>query len=264
MPGAVGPCGPTAAEPGRTSPWWSSAAVSPDSSPVSGCREAGHPLHHRREERRVSGARGWENSYPGARVDVGNHFYCYSFEPSDALDRVLRPASPSCRRYFQVGDGQARHRAPRPLRRPRYWGRDLGRGGRPRGRSTSVVPQQGRGGVELVTARGRDLGRGPAQTDPTSPAIEGARHASPAPRSTRPGGTIRRRPGRPAGGHDRCRGQRVPDRPDHRPRGRPPRPCSSARPSGCSPTRTTTPTVGTGRAVGPAVISPSTAAGTAS
>ena len=26
----------------------------------------------------------WENSYPGARVDVGSHFYCYSFEPSDA------------------------------------------------------------------------------------------------------------------------------------------------------------------------------------
>jgi 4-hydroxyacetophenone monooxygenase len=25
----------------------------------------------------------WENRYPGARVDVGNHFYCYSFEPSD-------------------------------------------------------------------------------------------------------------------------------------------------------------------------------------
>ncbi len=25
----------------------------------------------------------YENSYPGARVDVGNHFYCYSFEPSD-------------------------------------------------------------------------------------------------------------------------------------------------------------------------------------
>lgn len=24
-----------------------------------------------------------ENTYPGARVDVGNHFYCYSFEPSD-------------------------------------------------------------------------------------------------------------------------------------------------------------------------------------
>jgi 4-hydroxyacetophenone monooxygenase len=25
----------------------------------------------------------WENSYPGARVDVGNHFYCYSFEPNN-------------------------------------------------------------------------------------------------------------------------------------------------------------------------------------
>ena len=25
----------------------------------------------------------WENSYPGARVDVGSHFYCYSFEPAD-------------------------------------------------------------------------------------------------------------------------------------------------------------------------------------
>jgi 4-hydroxyacetophenone monooxygenase len=25
----------------------------------------------------------WENSYPGARVDVANHLYCYSFEPSN-------------------------------------------------------------------------------------------------------------------------------------------------------------------------------------
>jgi 4-hydroxyacetophenone monooxygenase len=25
----------------------------------------------------------FENTYPGARVDVGSHFYCYSFEPSD-------------------------------------------------------------------------------------------------------------------------------------------------------------------------------------
>jgi 4-hydroxyacetophenone monooxygenase len=25
----------------------------------------------------------WENTYPGARVDVANHFYCYSFEPSN-------------------------------------------------------------------------------------------------------------------------------------------------------------------------------------
>ncbi|MCU1380984.1 MAG: hypothetical protein JWN29_3967, partial [Acidimicrobiales bacterium] len=25
----------------------------------------------------------YENQYPGCRVDVGNHFYCYSFEPAD-------------------------------------------------------------------------------------------------------------------------------------------------------------------------------------
>jgi 4-hydroxyacetophenone monooxygenase len=25
----------------------------------------------------------WENRYPGCRVDVGNHFYCYSFAPDD-------------------------------------------------------------------------------------------------------------------------------------------------------------------------------------
>src|ERR1700744_2706518 len=25
----------------------------------------------------------WENSYPGARVDVANHFYCFSFEPNN-------------------------------------------------------------------------------------------------------------------------------------------------------------------------------------
>ncbi len=25
----------------------------------------------------------WENTYPGARVDVANHFYCYSFEPNN-------------------------------------------------------------------------------------------------------------------------------------------------------------------------------------
>ena len=35
----------------------------------------------------------WENSYPGARVDVGNHFYCYSFEPARPLDRVFRAAA---------------------------------------------------------------------------------------------------------------------------------------------------------------------------
>ena len=41
----------------------------------------------------------WENSYPGARVDVGNHFYCYSFEPSDHWSEFFA-RQPELQRYF--------------------------------------------------------------------------------------------------------------------------------------------------------------------
>lgn len=42
----------------------------------------------------------WENTYPGARVDVGNHFYCYSFEPSDHWTEFFAQ-QPELQRYFQ-------------------------------------------------------------------------------------------------------------------------------------------------------------------
>jgi 4-hydroxyacetophenone monooxygenase len=42
----------------------------------------------------------WENSYPGCRVDVGNHFYCYSFEPSDHWTEYFAQ-QPELQRYFQ-------------------------------------------------------------------------------------------------------------------------------------------------------------------
>jgi 4-hydroxyacetophenone monooxygenase len=41
----------------------------------------------------------WENRYPGCRVDVGNHFYCYSFEPSDHWTEFFAQA-PELRQYF--------------------------------------------------------------------------------------------------------------------------------------------------------------------
>ncbi|HME48447.1 flavin-containing monooxygenase [Mycobacterium sp.] len=41
----------------------------------------------------------WENSYPGARVDVGNHFYCYSFEPSDHWSEYFAQ-QPELQSYF--------------------------------------------------------------------------------------------------------------------------------------------------------------------
>ncbi len=48
----------------------------------------------------------WENSYPGARVDVGNHFYCYSFEPSDHWSEFFA-RQPELQKYFH--DVMQRH-----------------------------------------------------------------------------------------------------------------------------------------------------------
>ena len=48
----------------------------------------------------------WENSYPGARVDVGNHFYCYSFEPSDHWSEFFA-RQPELQAYFD--DVMRRH-----------------------------------------------------------------------------------------------------------------------------------------------------------
>lgn len=41
----------------------------------------------------------WENRYPGARVDVGSHFYCYSFEPSDHWTEYFAQ-QPELQQYF--------------------------------------------------------------------------------------------------------------------------------------------------------------------
>jgi 4-hydroxyacetophenone monooxygenase len=44
-------------------------------------KEAGLPFTVIEKNPRVGGT-WYENTYPGCRVDVGNHFYCYSFEPN--------------------------------------------------------------------------------------------------------------------------------------------------------------------------------------
>ncbi len=43
----------------------------------------------------------WENRYPGARVDVGSHFYCYSFEPADHWTEYFSQ-QPELRQYFST------------------------------------------------------------------------------------------------------------------------------------------------------------------
>lgn len=42
----------------------------------------------------------WENRYPGARVDVGSHFYCYSFEPADHWSEFFA-RQPELQAYFE-------------------------------------------------------------------------------------------------------------------------------------------------------------------
>ena len=42
----------------------------------------------------------WENRYPGCRVDVGNHFYCYSFAPNDHWSEFFA-RQPELQQYFE-------------------------------------------------------------------------------------------------------------------------------------------------------------------
>jgi len=62
-------------------------------------QEAGIPFTIVEKNAGVGGT-WWENSYPGARVDVGNHFYCYSFEPSDHWTEYFAQQT-ELQRYFQ-------------------------------------------------------------------------------------------------------------------------------------------------------------------
>jgi 4-hydroxyacetophenone monooxygenase len=63
-------------------------------------KEAGIPFTIIEKNSGVGGT--WfENSYPGARVDVGNHFYCYSFEPSNEWTEFFA-RQPELQSYFQT------------------------------------------------------------------------------------------------------------------------------------------------------------------
>ena len=48
------------------------------------------------EKNAGAGGTWWENRYPGCRVDIGNHFYCYSFAP-ERVDGVLRRGARAAR-----------------------------------------------------------------------------------------------------------------------------------------------------------------------
>jgi 4-hydroxyacetophenone monooxygenase len=52
------------------------------------------------EKNAGTGGTWYENRYPGCRVDVGNHFYCYSFEPNDEWSEFFSQHD-ELRRYFE-------------------------------------------------------------------------------------------------------------------------------------------------------------------
>jgi 4-hydroxyacetophenone monooxygenase len=63
-------------------------------------KEAGIPCTVVEKNAGVGGT-WWENTYPGARVDVGNHFYCYSFEASDHWTEFFAQ-QPELQAYFEA------------------------------------------------------------------------------------------------------------------------------------------------------------------
>src|SRR5215468_4074748 len=62
-------------------------------------KEAGIPFTVVEKNPSVGGT-WYENRYPGCRVDVGNHFYCYSFEPNHEWSEFFAK-QPELQAYFE-------------------------------------------------------------------------------------------------------------------------------------------------------------------
>ena len=62
-------------------------------------KEAGIPFTIVEKNAGVGGT-WYQNTYPGARVDVRNHFYCYSFEPTDQWTQFFAE-QPELQAYFE-------------------------------------------------------------------------------------------------------------------------------------------------------------------
>ena len=164
----------------------------------------------------------WENSYPGARVDVANHFYCYSFEPSNEWTHFFAE-QPELQSYFTSVmdkhglDEHVRWQTEVDCRRVGRRGRHVDRHG----------AGARRGAHHDAGARRHHRGR-PAQPPPRT-TVQGREDISRAVVSFRGMGPLGRchRQARRA---DRRRRQRLSDRTGHRRRRRAPHRFSAHRP----------------------------------
>ena len=107
----------------------------------------------------------FENRYPGARVDVGNHFYCYSFEPSDHWSEFFSQ-QPELQAYFQRV--MERHGVDEHVR----WETEVDRMVWDDDRSSWTVSVTGPGGSEALAARAVISAVGQLNR-PKLPAIDG-------------------------------------------------------------------------------------------
>jgi 4-hydroxyacetophenone monooxygenase len=109
-------------------------------------QEAGIPFTIIEKNPDVGGT--WfENSYPGCRVDVGNHFYCYSFEPSDQWTEYFAQ-QPEIQSYF--AGVMHRHGIDRHIR----WSTEVVEARwNDRNATWEVVVQPPAGASETITAR---------------------------------------------------------------------------------------------------------------
>ncbi len=166
------------------------------------------------EKNEGPGGTWWDNRYPGARVDIGSHFYCYSFEPSDHWTEYFAQ-QPELRDYFTRILDQYDIRSTLPLRGRGHRG-DLRRGHRPVGRHRPHPRRGNRGHRRPVRGQCR---RGPQPAQAARDRGHGGLRRSLVPLGTM--GSRRRLEGHPVRPGGR-RGQRFPDRPHHRRRRRAP------------------------------------------
>ncbi len=173
----------------------------------------------------------WENRYPGARVDVGSHQYCYSFEPADHWSEYYCQ-HPELRDVLRRRGRRRTGLAPHCRFGTTVTAIDVGRRGRHAGASAVADRRRGarrpRGAV-------RDQ-RGRLAQPPEPSRHPGHGRPSPARRSTRPAG-----PTDLDIAGSRVRARSAPARAGSRSRPRSPTTSrrsrsTSARRSGCSPT----------------------------
>lgn len=88
----------------------------------------------------------WENTYPGARVDVANHLYCYSFEPSNHWQHFFAE-QPELAAYFD--EVMQRHQLHPHVR----WNTEAVSAAWDERTATWTVTVRAKGGTETLTAR---------------------------------------------------------------------------------------------------------------